>query len=156
MSWIYQKWERICYRCRQFWSILFPEVDEQLWNEAVVCIPVRWQKAVAKLRPSEKAHILRLYKAIRADKTLKEEERRGLIALALVHDIGKIVTKPGLIVRVVMTLLPVPKNSHPIMGVRILRSLGASHCLLKRVRRHHEDPGTDQLLTKFQMFDDAN
>ena len=148
-------WERTCYRLRQFRSVLFPVVDEALWNEAMLHLLPRWRRPLQKLRDSERAHILRLYRAITTDPDLTENERKTLLELALMHDVGKICTRPSILTRIVMTLLPIPKNAHPTLGARILRKLGANATLCRRVRGHHRDPGDDKLLAKFQQFDDS-
>ena len=147
--------QRVAYRLRQFRSVFVPPVDRALLEEALRLLPRRWRVPVRRLRPSEQAHVLRLYRAIAAATDLEDQDRRDLLVLSLVRDVGKTVTRPSLLTRIVMTVLPIPKNAHPALGARIMHRLGASAQLCRRIRRHHRDPGDDRLLALFQRYDDS-
>lgn len=146
---------RCRYRVQQFWSVFQPRIDEALLSEARNRLPEKWKPHFDRLSPSEKAHVLRLYKHISDDPLVDENDRGALIELALCHDFGKGVTRPMLFERVLKTLLPLPNQSHSIVGARILRRLNAPSRLIRRVRNHHRDPGNDRLLAFFQELDDS-
>ncbi len=147
-------WAQIVYRCRQFLSVLHPQVDQGLVDEACACLPERWQPAFRRIPASTMAHIIRLYRAIRDDDALDERTRSELLILALTHDIGKSITRPTLFERVAKVLLPLPNHSHVIAGALLMKRLGAPPELVRRIRRHHQPAGDDQLLERFQTYDD--
>lgn len=146
---------RVAYRLRQARSVLWPQVDPAMLAEARGRLPTRWRAPFDRLGGSEKAHVLRLYRAISTDPALSEPDREALILLALTHDLGKAITRPTFLERVAKTLLPIPNRAHPILGARLLRRLGAPLSLVRRVARHHREPGNDRLLALFQRYDDA-
>lgn len=146
--------KRCRYRYGQFCSVMWPQVDSELLREARSQLPPRWQNVFDRFLPSEFAHVLRLYRRIKNDPSIVEPERSELILLALCHDFGKTVTRPGIFERIMKTLLPIPNNAHPILGARILKKLGAPGKLVQRVLNHHKDPGNDRLLALFQKLDD--
>ena len=146
---------RVAYRLRQARSVLWPQVDPPLLAEARSRLPPRWRRPFDRLGGSEKAHVLRLYRAITTAPDLAPADREELVLLALTHDLGKSITRPTFFERVVKTLLPIPNRSHPILGARLLRRLGAPPRLVRRTARHHRDPGGDRLLALFQRFDDS-
>jgi hypothetical protein len=151
---VFRRWlGRVGYRIRQFRSLLWPQVDLELWQEALAVLPVPWRSEVDRLRASEKAHVLRLYRAIKEDPDLPAGERADLLLLALTHDLGKVIERPGLVLRIAKVLLPLPNRAHPLAGAKLLRRLGAPRALVRRVARHHEPPGDDRLLALFQAFD---
>lgn len=145
---------RIFYRCRQFRSVLWPVIDAAELVSAREILPPAWRGRFDALGDSEKAHVLRLVRQIRADGRLSGDDRNELLLLALTHDLGKAVTKPRIWERILRTLLPIPNEAHPIQSARILRELGAPRDLIRRARHHHHEPGSDRLLALFQEFDD--
>ena len=146
--------ERCQYRVNQFRSVLWSVVDEELLACYLKKIPPGWRKYVLKLRPSEKAHVVGLCSAVSGLEGVSEDERAELMTLALVHDIGKTITRPSLLMRITRVLLPMHNISHPVLGARILRRNGAPRKLLRRVAGHHLEPGDDKLLGLFQRLDD--
>lgn len=146
--------DQITYRIRQFFSVLRPQVDLALVKEACLQLPETWREVFLTIPASTMAHVMRLYQAIRDDLSLDIDSRRELLTLALTHDIGKAVTRPTLFERVMKVLLPLPNKSHVIAGARLMKRLGASPDLVKRIRKHHEPPGNDRLLALFQAYDD--
>lgn len=151
MGWI----DRPLYRIRQFFSVVSPGVDETLVAEAQQYLPESWRPVFLRLGRSEMAHATRLFRRIRDEKNLSESDRDDFLLLALIHDIGKTISRPRLWERVLKTLLPLPNNSHPIVGARMLKRMGASATLVRRVRRHHDPPCGDAFLERFQQFDNA-
>jgi len=145
---------RFYYRCRQFQSVLWPAVDAGELASAREILPAAWRKPFDALGLSEKAHVLRLVRQIRAARDISEDERRELLLLAVTHDLGKTVTKPLLWERVLRTLFSLPNEAHPSQSARILRELGAPRNLIRRARHHHHPAGEDRLLALFQKFDD--
>lgn len=147
--------DRVLYRIRQFFSVVSPEVDEALVAVAQQHLPESWRPVFLRLGRSEMAHVLRLFRRIRDEKTLPESDREDFLQLALIHDIGKTISRPRLWERILKTLLPLPNNAHPIVGARLLKRMGASATLVRRVRRHHEPPFGEAFLERFQQFDNA-
>ncbi|HNV69659.1 MAG TPA: hypothetical protein PKO06_08185 [Candidatus Ozemobacteraceae bacterium] len=145
---------QIIYRCRQFVSVLRPQIDQTLVDEACHHLPKQWQPSFRQIPSSTMAHILRLYRAIRDDAALDESTRSELLILALTHDIGKSITRPTLFERVAKVLLPLPNKSHVIAGAMLMKKLGASRQLVRRIRTHHESVVDDRLLALFQTYDD--
>jgi putative nucleotidyltransferase with HDIG domain len=146
---------RITYRIRQFHGVLFPQYDPDWFSRLTNRLPPTWRSLAERLRPSEKAHVIRLGRAILADPTLTEATREKLMLLALTHDLGKTVTHPGLFERVMKTLLPLPNGSHPRVGAKLLQNLGAPPDLVRRIARHHDPHPQDEILRLFQRFDDS-
>lgn len=148
-------WHRMCYRVRQFLQAALPVVDRRLLAEARTHLPQGWRPAFDRLRKPEKAHVLRLYAHIKQLDDLSPPEREQLTILALTHDIGKGILRPTLFLKVVKVLLHLPNRAHATAGAKLLRRLGAPATLIRRVRRHHDHPGDDALLARFQQLDDA-
>lgn len=146
---------RLLYRCGQFGSVMWPVVDPADLASAREILPLDWRGRFDALGDSEKAHVLRLVRAIRADGSLSEQDRNDLLLLAMTHDLGKAVTRPRIWERVLRTVFSLPNEAHPIQSARILRELGAPRPLVRRARHHHHAPGADRLLALFQKFDDA-
>lgn len=146
--------KRIIYRCWQFKQVLFPKIDSDLWAEACEQLPAAWRPHFCRLRPSERAHVLRVYEAVKNDSQLKGPDREKLILLALVHDIGKGITRHGVFFKVAKALLPISNSAHCLAGARLLRKLGAESWLIRLVLRHHSQAVNNSLLAIFQHFDD--
>ena len=79
--------KRAIYRIWQFKQTLFPVVDECLWGEALTTIPAAWRTEMQRLRASEKAHTMRVYRAIKEENFSDPQTKKELLLLALVHDI---------------------------------------------------------------------
>lgn len=147
-------WQRVRYRCWQFRQVLLPKIDPQIWHEAMLFAPAAWRPHLKKLRLSERAHVIRLYTAIKQDSSLAEPERESLLRLALAHDIGKGVTRHSIFFKVAKVLFPISNGAHCLAGAKLLRQLKADNELVRRVLRHHRKQPSDMLLQKFQNFDD--
>ncbi|MFZ5951582.1 MAG: HD domain-containing protein [Candidatus Rifleibacteriota bacterium] len=145
---------RIRYRCWQFKQVLFPKIDPALWHKALMFLPVEYRPYLEKLRPSERAHVLRVFEAIERAENLSAEERDFLQLLALTHDLGKGVTRHSLFFKIVKVLFPISNAKHCIEGARLLKRLKADRRLIRLVLRHHQNSPEDPVLRKFQSFDD--
>jgi putative nucleotidyltransferase with HDIG domain len=146
--------KRIVYRLWQFKQVLFPKYSQEQWFDAVNTMPVDCRQHLNRLRNSEKAHVMRVYNAIKEDQSIGEEERKELLKLALLHDIGKGVTRHTIFFKVAKVILPVKNTAHCIAGAKLLKKLGFEKHLLIMVLRHHEKNPANDLLKKFQTFDD--
>jgi predicted HD phosphohydrolase len=134
--------------------LLFPKIDPDLWTEACERLPAAWRCHFCRLRPSERAHVLRVYAAVKNDSQLKGEERRKMILLALVHDIGKGVTRHGVVFKVAKVLLPIRNTAHCLAGAQLLKKLGAESWLQRLVLRHHSPADKNSFMARFKRFDD--
>ena len=146
--------KRIIYRIWQFKQTIFPIVDNQLWQNITDKFPVTWQTYFKKLRPSEKAHILRVYREAKQIKCLSEQEYEELIELAITHDIGKSITRHSILFKVAKVILPISNHAHCIEGAKLLKKLGGNRKLIKRVLRHHDKNTKDKILLILQEIDD--
>lgn len=148
--------KKIIYRIWQFKQTLFPIINNELWNEAKSKLPAKWQPHFERLRASERAHVLRVYKEAKSVKNLTTKDFNRLIKLALVHDIGKGITRHSIWFKVAKVLLPISNRAHCIEGAKLLKRLGAEKELIIQVLRHHEKSTNDQLLILLQRIDDKS
>ncbi len=147
---------RAIYRVWQFKQVLFPELQRNDWENAVSGLAEQVRAELGKLRKSEKAHVMRVWYDIGRDSSINENDRVELLELALVHDIGKAVTRPTLFFKVVKVLLPLANTEHCIAGDRLLKRLKQKRQLVRRVLRHHDETASDRILRLFQAYDDRN
>jgi len=148
--------KRVVYRVWQFKQVLFPELQRREWENAISSLSEPIKAELGRLRKSEKAHIMRVWSDINHDGSLPESDRSELLELALVHDIGKAVTRPTLFFKVVKVLLPLANTEHCIAGARLLKRLKQKPQLVRRVLRHHDETSSDRILRLFQNYDDRN
>lgn len=148
--------QRAAYRAWQFKQVLFPELQRNDWENAISGLSDRVRVELGKLRKSEKAHIMRVWSDINRDGSLRESDRVELLELALVHDIGKAVTRPTLFFKVIKVLLPLANTEHCIAGARLLKSLKQDRQLVRRVLRHHDEAASDRIIRLFLVYDDRN
>lgn len=148
--------KRVVYRIWQFKQVLFPELQRCEWENAITRLPEPIKAELGRLRKSEKAHVMRVWSDINRDCRLSESERSELLELALVHDIGKAITRPTLFFKVVKVLLPLANTRHCIAGARFLKRLKQKPQLVRRVLRHHDETSSDMILRLFQTYDDRN
>ena len=148
--------QRAVYRVWQFKQVMFPELQRHDWENAVLSLSEQVRAELGKLRKSEKAHVMRVWSDISCDSNLSESDRGELLELALVHDIGKAVTRPTLFFKVVKVLLPLANTEHCIAGARLLKRLKQKRQLIRRVLRHHDENSSDRILRLFQAYDDRN
>ncbi|HNX76904.1 MAG TPA: HDIG domain-containing protein [Candidatus Rifleibacterium sp.] len=147
---------RILYRIWQFKQVLLPRLDRNKWDAAVAELAPQVRNQLAALKKSEKAHIMRVYDDINNDAGLQPDMRQYLLTLALLHDIGKSVTRPSLLFKVAKVLLPIANTEHCLAGARLLRQFRQNRQLIRRVLRHHDLEVSDAVLKLFQQYDDRN
>ncbi|MBF0406646.1 MAG: HD domain-containing protein [Candidatus Riflebacteria bacterium] len=148
------KAERIIYWVWKFFRTLFPVIDTDILEQVRKKYPESWLIHFDKMLPPDKAHVLRLFKAISEDRNLTAEIREKLIMLALAHDIGKSIVRQNIFTRVIKVVIPIPNRSHPILGARLLKKLNAPSDIVRRVARHHIPAEKDKFLKLFQYYDD--
>ena len=146
--------KRVAYRIWQFKQTVLPKLDRVAWNAAISGLPQPVLTHLASLKKSEKAHILRVYRAVSASRQINDEERRELLKMALLHDIGKAIIRSSVFMKVARVFLPLGRNDHCIAGARLLHRLGFERPLVRRVLRHHTFKHDDHLLQIFQQIDD--
>ncbi len=147
---------RIFYRFWQFKQVLLPKLVVREWLEAVAVLDEPLRHQLARLKKSEKAHVMRVYTDICQAHGLPEDVQKCLLELALLHDIGKTVTRPSLLFKVAKVLFPIANTGHCIEGARLLRRFHQNRQLIRRVLRHHDETTSDPILRMFQEFDDRN
>lgn len=147
---------RICYRVWQFKQVLLPRLDRMAWQKAISGLAPSLQRQLAILKKSEKAHVMRVYQDVYSDRALDEQTRLLLLELALLHDIGKTITRPTILFKVAKVLFSFANTEHCLEGARFLRRQGQQRPLIRRVLRHHDVSTSDQVLKLFQMYDDRN
>jgi len=148
--------QRAVYRVWQFKQVLLPELQRHDWENAISNLSEPIKAELGRLRKSEKAHVMRVWFDINLDRNLSESDRFELLELALLHDIGKAVTRPTLFFKVVKVLLPLANTEHCIAGARFLNRLKQKPQLVRRVLRHHDETSSDRILRLFQTYDDRN
>ncbi len=148
--------KRVAYRCWQLKQTLFPKIDQELLNEVLKKLPENLIADFKALRRSEIAHTLRVYKAIKESSTVLEKDRGMLLEMALLHDIGKGITRDTVFFKIAKVLLPISSNAHAIAGAKLLHKKRMGKVLVRRVLRHHDKNHSDRLLEVFQIFDDMN
>ena len=146
---------RVAYRLWQFKQTVLPRLNQSEWREAIKGLSPLLCQHLNALQKSEKAHIMRVYRAIREDRRISEEQREELLQLALLHDIGKAIIRAGVVLKVARVFLPIGRNDHCIAGARLLHRNGFDRRLVRRVLLHHRAGHNDMLLQKFQQIDDS-
>lgn len=131
-----------------------PQLKAEEWHKALHSLPSPLRQQLNTLKKSEKAHILRVYKAIHNDASLSPQLRDQLETLALLHDIGKSVTRHSIFFKVAKVLLPIANSAHCVAGARFLRVNKVDRDIIRRVLRHHDSDTSDEILKKFQSYDD--
>lgn len=147
---------RVFYRLWQFVQVITAKVNHEQWLNATSKLDPEIRNQLNKLRRPEKAHILRVYSDIKCDLHLSEYEKQNLLELALLHDIGKSITKPTLLYKVAKVIFSVSNTRHCIEGAKFLKKLGKNKKVIIRVLRHHQLNSNDPLIKKFQLYDDRN
>lgn len=147
---------RARYRIWQFKQVVWPRLDRHKWQQIIAQIDPALALQLDCLKKSEKAHVLRVYDDISRAADLSDEQRYSLLELALLHDIGKTVTRPSLFFKVAKVIFAFANTGHCIAGARLLWRHRQSRQLVRRVLRHHDVNPDDELLRLFQLFDDRN
>lgn len=145
---------RIRYRLWQLKQGLLPQLDMQQWQQALLGMPEPLHQQLQILKKSEKAHVLRVYMAIRTEPGLPESLRAELLQLALLHDIGKSIARHGLLFKALKVLFPIANTQHCVAGALFLKKNQVARVMVRRVLRHHDKNTGDKVLQLFQKFDD--
>lgn len=145
---------RIAYRLWQFKQVLLPQLDQTEWQQALTDLHSDLAVKLQELKKSEKAHVLRVYMAIKQERALPESLKSELLRLALLHDIGKAVVPHGLVFKVMKVFCPIANTGHCIAGARFLRQKKVDRAIILKVLRHHDENSVDPVLRYFQEFDD--
>lgn len=146
--------KQFVYRCWQFYKAVFPEFKEKDWENALLRSDERLKPLLCSLGKAEKSHILRILSYIANDERLSVSEKMALSDFALVHDIGKAITKPSLAFKVAKVLFKLNGNAHCIAGARAVWHLTRNKALALKVLKHHIKPNKDDFISAFQNFDD--
>ena len=146
--------DKILYRCWQFYKAIFPCLNIEKWKAAKELSDSRLRALLEKLGKAEKAHTLRVLEYIDKDSSLNSDLKAELSSFALVHDIGKAITKPSLFFKVAKVLFRLSSDAHCIAGSRAVWHLTHDKKLALRILRHHVKPNADPFLVIFQKYDD--
>lgn len=142
------------YRVWQFFKAVNPRLDNQAWDYAYKKADASLQPLLSKLGKAEKAHTLRVLNLIESDTSLGNNERQELLDFALIHDIGKAITKPTLVFKVAKILFKLNGNAHCIAGAKAVWHLTHNKQLALRILHHHLKSDVEPFITKFQTYDD--
>ncbi|HTX92200.1 MAG TPA: HD domain-containing protein [Anaerolineales bacterium] len=171
---------RLAYRARQFWNALLSP-GKRVTSEALLpYLPPIQLILFRRMQPSEQLHAFQVLKRLEADGQTDPD----LLAAALLHDVGKILSPLSLFDRMAVVvgkrLFPAaarrwgdaaPRGPHrPFVvaarhaewGAGLARQAGASRRTVELVRRHQDPPlpeprsRTDRLLAALQAADDES
>ena len=146
--------DKILYRSWQFYKAIFPNLDLNKWENYLIKADQKLVPLLNQLGNAEKAHTLRVLELIYNDETVDSKLKKDLTNFALVHDIGKAITKPSLFFKVAKVLLRLSSDAHCIAGCRAVWHLTHDKKLALRILKHHVKPNSDSFLEIFQKFDD--
>ncbi len=146
--------DKILYRSWQFYKAIFPNLDLNKWEKYLIQADQKLVPLLNRLGNAEKAHTLRVLELIYNDETVDSKLKKDLTNFALVHDIGKAITKPSLFFKVAKVLLRLSSDAHCIAGCRAVWHLTHDKKLALRILKHHVKPNSDSFLEKFQKYDD--
>ena len=171
---------RLAYRARQFWNAaLKPEIH--VTNEAVLPYLTSTQLILFRqMQPSEQVHAYKVFNHLKKAGQIGSD----LLAAALLHDVGKILSPLSIFDRVVIVLgrhlFPkaasrwgeaaprglrrpfVVAACHAGWGADLVEQAGASSLTVELVRCHHNPPNPDpashsqRMLAALQAADDGN
>jgi hypothetical protein len=169
---------RLAYRSRQFWNAFLGPHQK---IESEVLLPYLSMPQLVlfrRMQPSEQTHAFQVFGRLKAS----GRRDRGLLAAALLHDVGKILYPLSIWERVLIVLgrrlFPravrrwgtgrprglyrpfVVAARHAEWGADLAARAGASPRTVDLIRRHQDPPGpqpgsrTDQFLAALQQADD--
>ena len=141
------------YRFWQFQKAVFPELNQDAWNTAIQSCPQQLVSVLNQLGKAEKAHTLRVLKLIKDDVSLENDYKNQLLDFALLHDIGKAITKPSLIFKIAKVLFKLNGNAHCIEGAKVIWRKTRNLEMAKSVLRHHQKRYS-KFISDFQQYDD--
>jgi hypothetical protein len=171
---------RFAYRARQFWNALL-KPEKQVSNEAVLKYLSASQLILfRRMQPSEQYHACQVLE----DLQKAGQSNPNLLAAALLHDVGKILSPLSLFDRIAIVigthLFPLAAKRwgqgmargwrrafvvaacHAEWGADLVQQAGASPITTELVRRHTDPPikrpvsHLERLLVLLQMADDGN
>ena len=146
--------DKIIYRSWQFYKAIFPNLNRNKWKKAFEESDDRVKPLLEKLGKAEKAHTLRVMDYITEDNNLEDGLKSELLDFALVHDIGKAITKPSLAFKVAKVLFRLSSDAHCIAGCKAVWHLTHNKKIALRILKHHVKPNNDPFLVTFQKYDD--
>ncbi len=146
--------KKILYRSWQFYKAIFPNLNKEKWENTLIKADKNLIPLLNQLGKAEKAHTLRVLALIEKDKSLDSELKIELSDFAIVHDIGKAITKPSIFFKVAKVLLKLSSDAHCIAGCRAVWHLTHNKKLALRILKHHIKPNSDSFLKTFQKYDD--
>ncbi len=146
--------KRFVYRCWQFVKAVNPQLDSVAWEKACNSADPRLQQLLNTLGKAEKAHTLRVLQYINNDNGISVEQKKELSEFALIHDIGKAITRPSLAFKVAKVLFKLNGNAHCIAGARAVWHLTKNKQMALRVLHHHKKAAAEAFITAFQKYDD--
>lgn len=171
---------RVAYRASQFWKAVF-RPESHIKNEALLPHLSPAQLLLfRRMQPSEQAHAFMVFNQLKQARHTDQD----LLAAALLHDVGKILSPLSIFDRVITVLARhfLPKASrrwgealprgwrrpfvvalqHSEWGADLAEQAGASDMTVRLIRRH-QDPvekeasgREDQLLVILHTADDGN
>ena len=147
-------YKRFVYRCWQFIKAVNPQLDKTAWKKACDSADPRLQQLLNGLGNAEKAHTLRVLNLISEENEISAEQKKELSEFALIHDIGKAITKPSLAFKVAKVLFKLNGNAHCIAGSRAVWHLTHDKKMALRVLHHHLKTGAEPFILAFQKYDD--
>jgi hypothetical protein len=169
---------RLAYRSRQFWNAFLGPRQKV---ESAALLPYLSMPQIVlfrRMQPSEQAHAFQVFERLKAS----GQRDRGLLAAALLHDVGKILYPLSVWERVMIVLgkrlfpwaarhwgMDRPRGlrrpfvvaaHHPEWGADLAARAGASPRTVELIRRHQDlpdpQPGSraERLLAALQQADD--
>jgi putative nucleotidyltransferase with HDIG domain len=171
---------RVAYRARQFWNALL-RPNEAVRTEALLPTLTPAQLLLfRRMQPSEQIHAYKVFRTLLDDGSTDPD----LLAAALLHDVGKILSPLSVLDRVIIVLgghiFPnavrrwgaaeargwrrpfVVATHHAEWGADLAEQAGASPMVVRLIRRHQEtsinEPAGDEdrLLAQLRAADDGN
>ncbi len=146
--------KRVLYRCWQFYKAVFPDFNYKRWEKVLEGADKRLIPLLNSLGKAEKSHTLRVIDLINNDDSLNSVLKKELSDFALIHDIGKAITKPSLFFKVAKVILKLSSDSHCIAGCRAVWRLTHNKELALKILKHHIKPNPNSFLDIFQRYDD--
>ncbi|MDO5089553.1 MAG: HD domain-containing protein [Leptotrichiaceae bacterium] len=127
----------------------FPEIDENIYNEAVQHLSVKERKIFENMSKYDKAHSLEVYRKL---KNTELKNDKLYLRLALLHDCGK--GKVSVITRIFHKFgLKTSLRNHALKGYEKIKNIDSELSIL--VKNHHNKNCSDKM-SVFQKCDDES
>ena len=165
-------WTRVRYRITQFFSTLWTSLRPVDTAYAAHHLSPTLLSLFQRMARAEQHHGIAICRNLEAQGYADPD----LLAVALLHDAGKVLAPPYLWERVMVVLgehfLPaqtarwskgephglrrgfVVRRMHPRWGAELARQAGASRRTIEWIERHHASPGDDAQLAALQAADE--